>query len=100
MCGIMAEERAQWNSRWGFILAMVGSAVGLGNIWRFPNVLYANGGGSFMIPYIVAIFLLGVSFILVEYALGYRFKASISKILYSIKPQFEPIAWLKWLDGI
>ena len=94
MCDIMAEERAQWNSRWGFILAMVGSAVGLGNIWRFPNVLYANGGGSFMIPYIVAIFLLGVSFILVEYALGYRFKASISKILYSIKPQFEPIAWL------
>ena len=90
----MAEERAQWNSRWGFILAMVGSAVGLGNIWRFPNVLYANGGGSFMIPYIVAIFLLGVSFILVEYALGYRFKASISKILYSIKPKFEPIAWL------
>ena len=90
----MAEERAQWSSRWGFILAMVGSAVGLGNIWRFPNVLYANGGGSFMIPYIVAIFLLGVSFILVEYALGYRFKASISKILYSIKPQFEPIAWL------
>ena len=65
MCDIMAEERAQWNSRWGFILAMVGSAVGLGNIWRFPNVLYANGGGSFMIPYIVAIFLLGVSFILV-----------------------------------
>ena len=94
MCDIMAEERAQWNSRWGFILAMVGSAVGLGNIWRFPNVLYANGGGSFMIPYIVAIFLLGVSFILVEYALGYRFKASISKILYSIKPKFEPIAWL------
>lgn len=90
----MAEERAQWDSRLGFILAMVGSAVGLGNIWRFPNVLYANGGGSFMIPYIVAIFLLGISFILVEYALGYRFKASISKILYSIKPQFESVAWL------
>ena len=87
-------KKQEWNSNLAFMMAMIGSAVGLGNIWRFPNVLYSNGGGSFMIPYIVAIFLLGVSFILVEYALGYRFKASISKILYSIKPQFEPIAWL------
>ena len=49
-------------------------AVGLGNIWRFPNVLYSNGGGSFMIPYIVSLFILGISFVLVEYAVGFKFK--------------------------
>jgi len=90
----MSEERAQWDSSFGFMLAMIGSAVGLGNIWRFPNVLYANGGGSFMVPYVIAIFLLGISFVLVEYALGYRFKSSLSKIIYSIKPKLEPVAWL------
>ena len=56
----MAEERSQWNSRFGFMMAMIGSAVGLGNIWRFPNVIYYNGGGSFLIPYIVALFILGM----------------------------------------
>ena len=53
----MSGERSEWNSNLTFILAMVGSAVGLGNIWRFPNVLYANGGASFIIPYIVSLFL-------------------------------------------
>lgn len=75
------------------MMAMIGSAVGLGNIWRFPNVLYANGGGSFMIPYIVSLFLLGISFVLVEYAVGYRFKKSVGKILFEISKKLEPIAW-------
>ncbi|MDO5832359.1 MAG: sodium-dependent transporter, partial [Methanobrevibacter sp.] len=45
----MAEEKKlEWNSNFAFMMAMIGSAVGLGNIWRFPNVLYSNGGGSFM----------------------------------------------------
>lgn len=92
---LMAEKnRSEWNSTFGFMMAMIGSAVGLGNIWRFPNVLYSNGGGSFMIPYIVALFLLGISFVMVEYALGYRFRASVSKILYSINNKLESIGWL------
>lgn len=90
----MAEERSQWNSRFGFLMAMIGSAVGLGNIWRFPNVIYYNGGGSFLIPYIVALFILGISFVMVEYALGYRFKSSVGKILYSIHNKLEPIGWV------
>ncbi|MDO5850777.1 MAG: sodium-dependent transporter [Methanobacteriaceae archaeon] len=91
---MVEENRSQWNSRFGFMMAMIGSAVGLGNIWRFPNVLYFNGGGSFLIPYVVALFLLGISFVMVEYALGYRFKSSISKILYSIHQKLEPIGWV------
>ncbi|MCQ2970176.1 neurotransmitter:Na+ symporter, NSS family [Methanobrevibacter gottschalkii] len=89
----MSEKRIEWNSNFAFMMAMIGSAVGLGNIWRFPNVLYSNGGGSFMIPYIVSLFLLGISFVLVEYAVGFRFKKSIGRILFSISKKLEPIAW-------
>lgn len=87
------EKKSEWNSNITFILAMIGSAVGLGNIWRFPNVLYSNGGGSFMIPYLVSLFLLGISFVLVEYAVGYKFKTSLSKILYTVHNKLEPVAW-------
>ncbi|MEE1129845.1 MAG: sodium-dependent transporter [Methanobrevibacter sp.] len=90
----MSEAKKQeWNSNLAFMMAMIGSAVGLGNIWRFPNVLYSNGGGSFMIPYIISLFLLGISFVLVEYAVGFKFKKSIARILYSIKGKLEPVAW-------
>ena len=86
-------NKTEWNSTFAFMTAMIGSAVGLGNIWRFPNVLYSNGGGSFMIPYIVSLFLLGISFVLVEYAVGYKFKKSLARILFSISKKLEPIAW-------
>ncbi len=86
-------NKPEWDSNIAFILAMIGSAVGLGNIWRFPNVLYSHGGGSFMIPYIVSLFLLGLSFVLVEYAVGYRFKSSLIKVLYSVKSKLESVAW-------
>lgn len=87
------QEKSQWNSNFAFMMAMIGSAVGLGNIWRFPNVLYSNGGGSFMIPYIVSLFLLGISFVLVEYAVGFKFKKSIARIMYAVNKKIEPVAW-------
>ena len=86
-------KKQEWNSNFAFMMAMIGSAVGLGNIWRFPNVLYSHGGGSFMIPYIISLFLLGISFVLVEYAVGFKFKKSIARILFSIKTKLEPVAW-------
>ena len=86
-------KKSEWNSNIAFVMAMIGSAVGLGNIWRFPNVLYSNGGGSFMIPYIISLFLLGISFVLVEYAVGFKFKKSLAQILYFIKEKLEPVAW-------
>ena len=49
--------REEFTGRWAFILAAIGSAVGLGNIWRFPYVAYENGGGAFVIPYLIALLL-------------------------------------------
>ncbi len=62
--------RAQWNSRMGFILAAAGSAVGLGNIWRFPNMVAENGGGVFLLIYLLVAFSVGFSILVAETALG------------------------------
>jgi NSS family neurotransmitter:Na+ symporter len=87
-------EHAQWDSSLSFIFAMIGAAVGLGNIWRFSYVLYSNGGGSFFIPYFVAIAIMGIPFLILEYGVGFSFKESFSKILRKINPKFEMIAWI------
>ena len=87
-------EQAQWDSSLSFIFAMIGAAVGLGNIWRFSYVLYSNGGGSFFIPYFVAIAIMGVPFLILEYGVGFSFKESFSKIMRKINPKFEVIAWV------
>ncbi|WP_324195827.1 hypothetical protein [Nocardia cyriacigeorgica] len=54
------QAREQWGSRAGFLLAAIGSAVGLGNIWRFPYVAYDNGGGAFLLPYLIALLTAGI----------------------------------------
>ena len=90
----MSEQKAQWDSSIAFIFAMIGAAVGLGNIWRFSYVLYSNGGGSFFIPYLIAIAIMGVPFLILEYGVGFSFKESFSKIMNKINPKFEIIAWI------
>ena len=87
-------EKVQWDSSIAFIFAMIGAAVGLGNIWRFSYVLYSNGGGSFFIPYFIAIAIMGIPFLILEYGVGFSFKDSFSNILKKINPKFELIAWI------
>ena len=87
-------QQAQWDSSIAFIFAMIGAAVGLGNIWRFSYVLYSNGGGSFFIPYFTAIAIMGIPFLILEYGVGFSFKESFSKIMRKINPKFEIIAWM------
>ena len=87
-------QQGQWDSSLSFILAMIGAAVGLGNIWRFSYVLYSNGGGSFFIPYLVAIAIMGIPFLILEYGVGFSFKDSFSNIMKRINPKFEIIAWI------
>ena len=87
-------EHGQWDSSLSFIFAMIGAAVGLGNIWRFSYVIYSNGGGSFFIPYLIAIAMMGIPFLILEYGVGFKFKDSFSNILKKINPKYEIIAWI------
>ena len=87
-------QQSQWGSIFTFILAMIGLTIGIGNIWRFSYVIYSNGGGSFFIPYVIAILVMGVPFLILEYGLGFSFKKSFSNLMHSIRPEFEIIAWM------
>ncbi len=68
----MASEREQWASGAGFVLATIGSAVGLGNIWRFSYVAGESGGGSFLVIYLAAVVLVGLPIVIGEMAIGRR----------------------------
>ena len=87
-------ENNQWDSPLSFVLAMIGAAVGLGNIWRFSYVLYSNGGGAFFIPYLVAIAIMGVPFLILEYGIGFSFKDSFTNIFKRINPKLEVLSWM------
>ena len=89
----MSNNENKWGSNLSFLLAMIGSAVGLGNIWRYPYVLYSNGGGAFFIPYIVAILILGIPFLILEYGVGYNFRSSFPKAVRSISKKWEYLGW-------
>ena len=60
----------QFTSRWGLIVSVIGIAVGTGNIWRFPRIAAANGGGSFLLPWIISLFLWSIPLIMTEFAIG------------------------------
>lgn len=64
------EGREKWGKKAEFFLACIGYAVGLGNVWRFPYLAFKNGGGAFLIPYIIMLFLVGMPLFFMELALG------------------------------
>ncbi|MFO7816943.1 MAG: sodium-dependent transporter [Thermodesulfobacteriota bacterium] len=86
-------QREQWGTRLGFILAAVGSAIGLGNIWRFPYMAYENGGGAFLIPYFFAMLTAGIPIIILEFSLGHKFRGAAPKAFSKISKKME---WLGW----
>ena len=63
-------KRDSFNSKWGFIIACIGSAVGMGNIWMFPTRASLYGGGSFIIPYIIFVIVIGSTGVIGEMAFG------------------------------
>jgi NSS family neurotransmitter:Na+ symporter len=65
-----SDQRGTWNSKLGFILAAAGSAVGLGNIWRFPTETAENGGAAFLIIYLICTFVIGFPVMMAELSIG------------------------------
>ncbi|UBH04634.1 sodium-dependent transporter [Leucobacter sp. Psy1] len=89
-------EREQWTGQVGFILSALGSAVGLGNIWRFPGVAYESGGGAFLIPYIVALVTAGIPILFLDYAIGHRFRGSVPLALRRLGGKLgEGLGWFQ-----
>jgi NSS family neurotransmitter:Na+ symporter len=66
----MSSPRGQWSSKLGFIFAAAGSAIGLGNIWRFPYITGQNGGAAFVFVYLICVFIIGLPILLTELAMG------------------------------
>ncbi|MDN4483912.1 sodium-dependent transporter [Demequina lignilytica] len=87
------EKREHWSGQTAFILAAIGSAVGLGNIWRFPGEAYDNGGGAFMIPYVVALLTAGIPILFLENAIGHRFRGSSPLAMRRVHRRAEGVGW-------
>jgi SNF family Na+-dependent transporter len=82
-----------------FIMAAVGSAVGLGNLWRFPVQAFKNGGGAFFIPYFIALISAGIPLVMVEYALGQKYQGGAPQALAAVTKKFKWVGWLALLVG-
>jgi len=89
------EKREEFSGQLGFILSAIGSAVGLGNIWRFPGVAYENGGGAFIVPYLVALLTAGIPILFLDYAIGHRFRGSAPLALRRVKRWLEGLGWFQ-----
>lgn len=89
----MTDTRENWSARSGFIIAAIGSAVGLGNIWRFPYVAYENGGGAFLIPYLIALLTAGLPLLFLDYAVGHRSSGSPPKAYKRLMKKAETLGW-------
>ena len=85
--------RDRWPSRTAFIYAAIGSAVGLGNIWRFPYLAEKFGGGAFLIPFLIALFVAGIPLLILEFALGQKIQKGAVDSLAAIKKKLSGLGW-------
>lgn len=86
-------RKEHWDSRFAFVMAAIGSAVGLGNVWRFPYVCYESGGGAFLIPYFVALFTAGIPLMILEFSVGHWARSSPPEAFKKIGKKWE---WMGW----
>ena len=93
----MAQQRENWSGRTGFIIAAIGSAVGLGNIWRFPYVAYDNGGGAFMVPYLIALLTAGIPLLFLDYIIGHKYRTAAPRAYKKFSPSGQFVGWWQTL---
>ena len=95
----------QWSSRWVFILAATGSAVGLGNIWRFPYLTGENGGGAFVLVYLFCVVMMGIPIMMAEILLGRRGRKNPINTMHTLaieeglSPNWRLLGWLGVIAG-
>ena len=90
---IIMEKRGMWSSRLTFILAAIGSAVGLGNAWRFPGLASKHGGGTFLVVYLLAMLLMGIPLLMMEISIARKFRRGAIESMRGIGKKWEPIGW-------
>lgn len=93
------EERPQWGSGLEFLMSCIAMSIGLGNVWRFPFTAYENGGGAFLIPYIIVLFLVGKPFYYLEMILG-QFASRSSVKVWAAVPGFRGVGWAQMFSMI
>ncbi len=93
MTELLEEQRESWGTRGAFVLAAVGSAVGLGNLWGFPYKLYSFGGGAFLIPYIIALFVVGIPVMILEFSIGHYTQRAAPNAFRHAHKRFELVGW-------
>ncbi|WP_136440309.1 sodium-dependent transporter [Haemophilus influenzae] len=95
-----AQKRETFSGRRAFILAAIGSAVGLGNIWRFPYTTYENGGGAFIIPYLIALLTAGIPLLFLDYAIGHRHRGGAPLSYRRFSSHFEVFGWWQMMVNV
>ncbi|KAG6794670.1 sodium-dependent nutrient amino acid transporter 1 isoform X1 [Apis mellifera caucasica] len=93
------EDRATWGNGLEFLMSCIAMSIGLGNVWRFPFTAYENGGGVFLIPYIIVLFLVGKPFYYLEMIIG-QFCSRSSVKIWSAAPGLRGVGWAQMFSTI
>ena len=91
-------EREAWGNHCEFFLSSLGLAVGLGNVWRFPYVCYINGGGPFLIPYVIMLIFIGIPVLFLEQSLGQYTKVGANKVILLVSTYLLVCNKKSWFD--
>lgn len=93
------EKRQRWNSRVSFVLAGMGAAIGLGNVWRFPYLCFKHGGATFLVPYLLALLIFGIPITLMELAFGQKFQRGDIGVFRAMHPRLAGVGLMSCFSG-
>ena len=91
-------SRETWSTRSAFVLAAIGSAVGLGNLWAFPYKVYSYGGGAFLVPYLIAMLVMGIPLLIMEFSVGHWAQQAPPDAFGKVMKKYRFVGW--WLVAL